>query len=382
MRLSVVSNRKRQSCSVSSNVSSKLHAPLSPPSSGVLSLPVLLLPLHISHLPQASCLPFICPPNPHIPIFLQPRKEETLKFFAVSRAIDSDYMSDPGGARCLPTKLDLLASDLHNKQDFYKNAYVDYVSINNALHAVMEEKGKLQQEQNVVVQLSTEKDQLIADLNAQKEQLTTKIEEQAAEIESLKEQLKARESCHALLALKASGLQISQSAEVSAQKDQLTTSYEEQAAEIETLKEQLKASELALQGTGLLSSQSGIVYLRSMKKRQRQSNGNGEDADYQGLATELEDAKKELSDIHSKLIKGFVDISSTGGRNISIKNIGQLSDKPFLQACLKKLTPKEATRKASELCKFWQMQLLNPEWNPAKTLSDEDIPKVPLHHIF
>ena len=40
-----------------------------------------------------------------------------------------------------------------------------------------------------------------------------------------------------------------------------------------------------------------------MKKRQRQSNGNGEDADYQGLITELEDTKKELSDIQSKLIK-------------------------------------------------------------------------------
>jgi hypothetical protein len=40
-----------------------------------------------------------------------------------------------------------------------------------------------------------------------------------------------------------------------------------------------------------------------MKKRQRKFDGNGEDPDYQGLSTELEDAKKELSDIHSKLIK-------------------------------------------------------------------------------
>jgi hypothetical protein len=40
-----------------------------------------------------------------------------------------------------------------------------------------------------------------------------------------------------------------------------------------------------------------------MKKRQRKFDGNGEDPDYQGLSTELEDAKKELNDIHSKLIK-------------------------------------------------------------------------------
>jgi hypothetical protein len=43
--------------------------------------------------------------------------------------------------------------------------------------------------------------------------------------------------------------------------------------------------------------------MRSKKKRQQNSDGSGEDADYQGLSTELDAAKNELSDIHSKLIK-------------------------------------------------------------------------------
>ncbi|CAM0949451.1 unnamed protein product [Alopecurus aequalis] len=247
-------------------------------------------------------------------------------------------MAEPEDARRLPTNLDVLASDVQSKVEFYKNAYVDCVGINNVLHSVMEEKRKLQLEQNAVVQLTAEKDQLIAELNAQKDRLATRNDEQAAEIESLKEQLKERESSHALLALKGSGLQ---------------------------------------------SSQSGIqVYIRSMKKRQRQSNDNGEDVDNQGLITELEDAKKELSAIQSKLIKGFIDISGTGARNIAIKNIGHLNDKPFRQACLKKLTPKEAPEKSSELYNFWQKQLLNPEWIPSKTLNDgNDLKEINVHDV-
>jgi hypothetical protein len=60
----------------------------------------------------------------------------------------ADYMAELGEARRLPTNLDVLASDVHCKLEFYKNAYMDFVGINNVLHGVVEEKGKLQQEQN------------------------------------------------------------------------------------------------------------------------------------------------------------------------------------------------------------------------------------------
>lgn len=81
-----------------------------------------------------------------------------------------------------------------------------------------------------------------------------------------------------------------------------------------------------------------------------------------------------------------MDISATSTRNIAIKNIGELSYKPFQQACLKKLPPEEASKKASEFYNFWQKQLLNPEWNPSKTVMEkgnpeEGISKVLLHRL-
>jgi hypothetical protein len=66
--------------------------------------------------------------------------------------------------------------------------------------------------------LVAEKDQLITELNTQKDHLATRNEQQAAEIESLKEQLKERELSQTLLALQGSGgsgLQSSQSGTVS-----------------------------------------------------------------------------------------------------------------------------------------------------------------------
>lgn len=230
-------------------------------------------------------------------------------------------MAETGDASDLPAHLVVLASEVHSKLDFHKNAYSDYIGINNALHRVIEERGKLQQEQNAVLQLV-----------ATKEELTKMNEEQAAEIESLKEKLQA---------------------------------------------------------SGLQHNQSGGVQTRSMQKRKRHSLGHdGEDADEhelmedlfgmnnpeQGLSVELEDVKKKLMDIRSKLIKGFHDIDN-GGRNIGIKNMGQLSEKPFQLACLEKLPHKEAEAEASELCYFWQEQLMNPEWNPFKTVTVGGIPE-------
>lgn len=56
--------------------------------------------------------------------------------------------TEMGGARRLPASLDVLASNVHSRMEFHKNAYVDCIGINNALHCVMEEKAKLQLEQN------------------------------------------------------------------------------------------------------------------------------------------------------------------------------------------------------------------------------------------
>ena len=62
-----------------------------------------------------------------------------------------------------------------------------------------------------MVQLIAKKDQLISELKAQKDHLATRNDEQAAEIETLKAQLKEWESSHALRALQETGVQTSQS---------------------------------------------------------------------------------------------------------------------------------------------------------------------------
>ncbi|XP_044387202.1 factor of DNA methylation 1 isoform X1 [Triticum aestivum] len=237
-------------------------------------------------------------------------------------------MAETGDASRLPTSLDVLASDVHSRLEFHRYAFMDCVGIKNALHCVIEERENLQQRQNAIDQLVAEKDSL-----------TKKNEELAAELESLKEQLQARESS-----------------------DQQ-------------------------QGSGFQQSHSGMAHPRLMLKRKRQS--GDEDVDEhelmedlsvidnpdQGLNTELEATRKEISDIHSKLIEGFADLSTTGGRNIALKNIGQLDDRPFLAACRKKLPAEEAQEKAKEVHRVWQGHIQNPEWNPFKTVTVEGIPK-------
>uniref|UniRef100_A0A453JX06 Uncharacterized protein n=1 Tax=Aegilops tauschii subsp. strangulata TaxID=200361 RepID=A0A453JX06_AEGTS len=174
-------------------------------------------------------------------------------------------MAETGDAGRLPTSLDVLASDVHSRLEFHRYAFMDCVGIKNALHCVIEERENLQQRQNAIDQLVAEKDSL-----------TKKNEELAAELESLKEQLQARESS-----------------------DQQ-------------------------QGSGFQQSHSGMAHPRLMPKRKRQS--GDEDVDEhelmedlsvidnpdQVLNTELEATRKEISDIHSKLIEVWlfsVDIS-------------------------------------------------------------------------
>ncbi|KAM0925444.1 hypothetical protein ACQ4PT_004190 [Festuca glaucescens] len=171
-------------------------------------------------------------------------------------------MAETGDGSRLPSPLDVLTSDVHSRLEFHKYAYIDCVGIKNALDCVIEEKVKLQQEQNAIVQLAAEKDDL-----------TKKNEELVAEIKSLKEKLQANESSN------------------------------------------------LLQGSGFQQSQSGRAQTGSMQKRKRQS--GDEDADEhelmeglsgmdnpdQGLSTEHEGARREISDIHSTLIKEIVDVS-------------------------------------------------------------------------
>ncbi|KAK3122744.1 hypothetical protein QOZ80_8AG0617580 [Eleusine coracana subsp. coracana] len=70
---------------------------------------------------------------------------------------------------------------------------------------------------------------------------------------------------------------------------------------------------------------------------------------------ELQDAKKEL-------ITGMVDL--LGPRStVGIKRMGELDEKPFLEAC-KERYKVDPELKAAELCSIWQENLKDPNWHP------------------
>ncbi|KQJ95400.1 factor of DNA methylation 1 isoform X2 [Brachypodium distachyon] len=74
---------------------------------------------------------------------------------------------------------------------------------------------------------------------------------------------------------------------------------------------------------------------------------------------ELQDAKKEL-------ISGLSDLLGPRS-NIGIKRMGELDEKPFIQACKQKYGV-EAETKGLELCSMWQDKLKDANWHPFKVV--------------
>uniref|UniRef100_A0A453RXW0 Factor of DNA methylation 1-5/IDN2 domain-containing protein n=1 Tax=Aegilops tauschii subsp. strangulata TaxID=200361 RepID=A0A453RXW0_AEGTS len=75
---------------------------------------------------------------------------------------------------------------------------------------------------------------------------------------------------------------------------------------------------------------------------------------------ELQDAKKEL-------ISGLVDLLGPRS-NIGIRRMGQVDEKPFIEACKPKYGA-EADTKALEFCSMWQDNLRDANWHPFKIVT-------------
>jgi hypothetical protein len=56
-----------------------------------------------------------------------------------------------------------------------------------------------------------------------------------------------------------------------------------------------------------------------------------------------------------------------GLRNLGVKEIGKLNEKPFQAACAAKLPSKEAEVAASKLYSAWEKLLDDPSWKPSMT---------------
>lgn len=54
---------------------------------------------------------------------------------------------------------------------------------------------------------------------------------------------------------------------------------------------------------------------------------------------------------------------------IGIKRMGELNEKIFHSACIKKYRKDNADVRAAELCSQWQDELKKPEWHPFKMIT-------------
>lgn len=75
----------------------------------------------------------------------------------------------------------------------------------------------------------------------------------------------------------------------------------------------------------------------------------------------------ELQKTRKVLIEGFKELPKALG--IGVKRMGELENKPFLDAMKRKFKGAELEYKASELCSLWEEYLRDPNWHPFKIIT-------------
>ncbi|KAJ1406895.1 Zinc finger-XS domain [Sesbania bispinosa] len=80
----------------------------------------------------------------------------------------------------------------------------------------------------------------------------------------------------------------------------------------------------------------------------------------------------ELQDARKELIAWLGKRPSRTRAFISVKRMGELDGKPFLEAAKIKFSKDEVDLKAVELCSQWEDYIRNPSWHPFKVLADKE----------
>ena len=62
--------------------------------------------------------------------------------------------------------------------------------------------------------------------------------------------------------------------------------------------------------------------------------------------------------------------------------MGDLNNKPFLEAIKRKYSGHEADEKGVELCSLWEENLKDPSWHPFKVITDKGNSKVCISLIY
>ncbi|KAI4383850.1 hypothetical protein MLD38_009646 [Melastoma candidum] len=86
----------------------------------------------------------------------------------------------------------------------------------------------------------------------------------------------------------------------------------------------------------------------------------------QALIMKENAANTELQEARKALIVAFGKVTSRSF--IGVKYMGELDNKPFLEAAKMKFNKEEAVLKATEVCSLWESHLKDPNWYPLKTI--------------
>ncbi|KAL8233565.1 hypothetical protein R6Q59_019665 [Mikania micrantha] len=86
----------------------------------------------------------------------------------------------------------------------------------------------------------------------------------------------------------------------------------------------------------------------------------------QALVVQERKSNDELQDARKELIEGFKELPKT--THIGVKRMGELENKPFIDAMKRKYNESEAEDRALELCSLWEEYLRDPNWHPFKVI--------------
>ncbi|KAJ4968313.1 hypothetical protein NE237_015014 [Protea cynaroides] len=113
----------------------------------------------------------------------------------------------------------------------------------------------------------------------------------------------------------------------------------------------------------------------SMKQELEEKTGDLEDLESlnQTLIVKERNSNDELQDARKELVNGLKEMS--GRAQIGVKRMGDLDNKPFIDACKKKFSAEEAEEKAVSLCSEWDDHLRNPAWHPFKIIMVDEKPQ-------
>lgn len=87
----------------------------------------------------------------------------------------------------------------------------------------------------------------------------------------------------------------------------------------------------------------------------------------QTLVVQERKSNDELQDARKELIEGLKELSKSA--HIGVKRMGELENKPFLDAMKRKYGDMDAEDRASEMCSLWEEYLRDPSWHPFRVIT-------------